>query len=340
MLVASAKEDAWIVAIIGGILGIGVTILYIKLADRLQEKDMIQMYDAVFGFAIGKVLTVLFIYYCLILASLILRGIGDFMVTQIMTDTPIEIVMSCFILIIARAQKYGIEVFARSAEIFFPWIFFLFFLGVILILSDINFDWIFPLLDNGMKPLIKGTISYLGFPYFECVVLMMAVPYVKQFKKSKKSWVMGTMAGSFILFCAVFLAITVLGADLTANQSYVTYILAKKMSIPRVLERMEVIIAIFWILTIFYKLLLCFFCVTKSVGALLKIENDNILVYPLAMILISWSVISGDNVVTLNDFSSNIWPIFAFQMGFVLPVLIFFIDSVKKIKQPKNLQQK
>jgi spore germination protein KB len=260
VLVAAAKEDGWIVAIIGGILGIVITVFYVKLADRLEGKNMTSMYDEVFGAVLGKVFTLLFAYFCLILSSLILRGIGDFMVTQVMNETPVEIIMACFVLIIVMAKKYGIEVFARTAEIFFPWIIFLFFLGIFLILPEINFQWIFPIFDNGMKPLIKGTISYLGFPYFECVLLLMVVPYLNQFEKAMKTWLLGTAVGAFVLFIPVIIAIMVLGPDLTARQSYVTYILAKKMTIPRVFERMEVIIAIFWIFTIFYKLLLCFFC--------------------------------------------------------------------------------
>ncbi|MEH7012458.1 endospore germination permease [Neobacillus niacini] len=336
VLVASAKEDGWLVAIIGGILGIGISLFYVKLAARLQGKNMIQMYDEVFGAVIGKFFTLLFAYFCLILSSLILRGIGDFMVTQVMNETPVEIIMSCFVLIIIMAKKYGIEVLARTAEIFFPWIIFLFLLGVILILPELNLQWIFPILDNGIKPLMKGTISYLGFPYSECVLLLMVVPYLSQFQTAKKTWLLGTTAGAFVLFLPVIISIMVLGPDLTARQSYVTYILAKKMTIPRVIERMEVIIAIFWIFTIFYKLLLCFFCLTKSLGAFFKIENENILAYPLGMLLIGTSIISGENVITLNEFSSTVWPFFTFQMGIVLPVMVLLIDVVIKHRQPNK----
>jgi spore germination protein KB len=332
-LVASAKEDAWIVAIIGGILGVGISLFYMKLANHLQGKNMVQMYDSVFGVFIGKTLTLLFFYFCLILASMILRGIGDFMVTQVMSDTPVEVIMGGFVLIIVWAQKYGIEVFARTAEIFFPWTIFLFFLGVFLLLPEVKFERLLPLLDNGVKPLMSATVSYLGFPYFECVLLLMVVPYLRQSQFGKKSWALGTMAGALILFIPVILSIMVLGPELTANQSYVTYILAKKMTIPRVIERMEVIIAIFWIFTIFYKLLICFFCLTKSLGSFLKIENDNILTYPLGMLVIATAIIIGDNVVILNNFSNRIWPIFAFQMGIVLPAIIFITHTVKKIRK-------
>ncbi|MEH7250635.1 endospore germination permease [Neobacillus niacini] len=334
VLVAAAKEDGWLVSIIGGLLGIGISLFYGLLAQRLRGKNMLQMYEEVFGAAIGKVFTLLFAYFCLILSSMILRGIGDFMVTQIMHETPIEIIMACFVFIIIMAKKYGIEVFARTAEIFFPWIIFLFFFAIVLILPKLNFQWIYPILDNGIKPLIKGTIYYLGFPYFECVLLLMVVPYLKSFQKTKKILVLGTTGGAFVLFVTVIVAIMVLGADLTESQSYVTYILAKKLSIPRVLERMEVIIAVFWIFTIFYKLLLCFFCLTKSIGALFTIENENILAYPLGMLLIGTTIIAGENVVTLNDFSSTIWPFFSFQMGIVLPLLVLLVDVMKNLNKP------
>jgi spore germination protein KB len=336
VLAANAKEDAWIVGIIGGIIGVGIVFLYVKTAEASQGKDLIQMYDSVFGFILGKVFTVIFCFFCLILASLILRGIGDFMVTQIMPETPIEIIMGLFIFFVIFAQKYGVEVFARSAEIFFPWIIFLFSFGVSMILPDVQFNRILPILDNGIKPILKGTFSYLGFPYLECVLLLMILPYCNQFKLAKKSWVLGTVIGAIILLIPVVLSLMVLGPETTARQSYVTYVLAKKMGVPHVFERMEVIIAIFWIITIFYKLLLCSFSLTKSVGALLKVEDEKILTFPLGIFIFCTAIISGEDVVYLNDFSSNVWPFFALQTGLLLPLFILLILKVKKIIKPKH----
>jgi spore germination protein KB len=337
VLAASAKEDAWIVGVIGGALGVGIVFLYIKMAEYSQGKDLIQMYDSVFGFIMGKVFTIIFCFYCLIIASLILRGIGDFMFTQIMPETPIEIIMGLLIFFVINALKYGVEVFARTAEIFFPWIIFLFIFGVSMILPDIEFLRIFPILDNGIKPILKGTFSYLGFPYLECILLLMLLPYCNDLKKAKKSWIFGTIGGAIILLIPVVLSIMVLGPELTANNSYVTYTLAKKMGIPHVFERMEVIIAIFWIITIFYKLLLCSFCLTKSVGTLLKVEDEKILAFPLGIILFCTAIISGEDVVYLNDFSSNIWPFFALQTGLLFPLLILLIQIVKKRIKQKEL---
>jgi spore germination protein KB len=336
VLAAAAEQDAWIVALIGGFLGIGVSYLYVKLAETLQDKNMIQIYDLVFGVIIGKFFTLLFCFYCLILASLILRGIGDFLVTQIMPETPMEVIIGLFVFIIISAYKYGIEVFSRSLEIFFPWILFLLFFGVVLILPDINYLQILPIFDNGIKPILKGTFSYLGFPYLECVLLLMIVPYWSNFQKAQKSWMLGTMAGSIVLFIPVILSIMVLGAEVTSNQTYVTYVLAKKMGIPKVIERMEVIIAIFWIFTIFYKLLLCFFCLNKSFGKVFSLSDDRILAFPLGIVLICTSIIIGDDIVGLNHFSSYIWPFFSIQTGLILPVIILLMVKVKKLKDSKN----
>jgi spore germination protein KB len=339
VLAASAKEDAWIVGVIGGILGVGIVYLYVKMAETSNGKDLIQMYDSYFGFIVGKIFTVIFCFFCLILASLILRGIGDFMVTHILPDTPIEIIMGLFIFFVMNAQKYGVEVFARTAEIFFPWIIFLFLFGVVMILPDIQFFRILPILDNGIKPIIKGTFSYLGFPYLECVLLLMLVPYCNQLKPGKKSWLLGTMAGAIILLIPVLLSLMVLGPEMTARQSYATYVLAKKMGIPHVFERMEVIIAIFWIITIFYKLLLCSFCLTKSIGVVLKVKDEEILAFPLGILIFCTAIISGEDVVNLNDFSSNVWPFFALQTGLLLPLLILFIQNVKKRKKQMDLNE-
>ncbi|KAA9014904.1 GerAB/ArcD/ProY family transporter [Niallia endozanthoxylica] len=67
------------------------------------------------------------------------------------------------------------------------------------------------------------------------------------------------MIGGFILTILITFCILVLGSVITAKQAYPTYILGKKISIGDLLEQIEVIVSIVWVLTIYLIMEICFY---------------------------------------------------------------------------------
>ncbi|WP_108671873.1 GerAB/ArcD/ProY family transporter [Peribacillus acanthi] len=329
-----AKEDAWIVALLGGAIGVAINLLvYLTLIGLYPEKNIIQMYTLTFGKYLGGFFSIILCLYALILCSLILRGIGDFVVTQILPKSPLSIIIAAFMLIIILGSRLGIETIARSSEVFFPWVIGLFILCSFLIVPYIHFDWIKPFLEDGLIPIIKGTLSYLGFPYFECVLLLMLVPHLQNRTKTKKAWIWGICIGAFFLFIPVIVSTMVLGPLETQNQMYSTYVLAKLLRIPVVLERMEVIVAFIWIISIFFKLIICFYSLLKGIQTICKLSSYKMLTFPVGFFLVNFSIIIGEDIVILNTFSSTIWTIISLQTGFLMPVLLLLVSWMRQTSQ-------
>ncbi|HEY0827215.1 MAG TPA: endospore germination permease, partial [Bacilli bacterium] len=259
--------------------------------------------------------------------------ISDFMATQIMPETPIQATMILFLGIVVIGVRLGLETIARTAEIFLPWIIMLFFIMVLFLLPDIQIEKIQPVLEEGIKPVLRASYTFVAIPFMELAAFLMILPYVNEKHKLTKNFYFAAWIGGMVTIVTTVLCILVLGAEVTTRSSYASYVLAKKISIGDFLERLEVIIAIIWLLTIFFKLAICFYGVALGLAQMLKLKDYRPLLLPLAMILVVLSIIITPNVIHYNFFTARIWPLQDLAFGCLLPLLLLSVDVIRKRKK-------
>lgn len=119
-LVVEAKQDAWISALIGMGAGTLFALLYVKLAQLYPDKTFVQYCEIILGKWLGKLVALIYLLFILIFESFVLKDIGEFLVTHIIVETPIQFIMIIFMLLVIVASRLGIGTLARSADIFFP----------------------------------------------------------------------------------------------------------------------------------------------------------------------------------------------------------------------------
>jgi spore germination protein KB len=329
-LAVDAKQDAWLAAILGVGVGLLIVWMYGALANRFNPMTLIEFNELLFGKWLGKTAVFLLITFCFLLGALVLRNIGDFMVTQIMPKTPIQAVHIVFAMIVVMGARLGVETLARSAEILFPWVILLFFISVLFLLPQIHPENIQPVLEQGIKPIIKATIPFVGTPFLELVVFLMITPYLKQSQGIKKTFFLGVLFGGGILILVVTLTILALGPGVTARNVYPTYVLVKKINIGHFLERIEAFMAGIWFMTIFFKTTICFYVSALGISQILKLKDYRILTFPLGVLLLVLSIISYPNMAYMIQFVSKIWFFYSFTYGCLLPLLLLLVAYVNK----------
>ncbi|XEC95559.1 endospore germination permease [Paenibacillus tarimensis] len=193
--------------------------------------------------------------------------------------------------------RLGLEVLARSSEIFFPWFIILFLLLVFFLFPEIKFENIQPILEEGIKPLLRSAIPFIEFPFLELVIFLMIFPYVNRTKETGKAFLVGTTIGEIILIILTGLAILVIGSDATSSYLYPTFLIAKRINIGDFLQRIEAIVAVLWFISIYFKLTICFYTTVLAFAQTLKLNDYRSLTFPLGMILIVYSLVVSPNIV-------------------------------------------
>jgi spore germination protein KB len=334
-LAIDAKQGTWIAAILGCIMGISLAWLYASISQLFPELTLVQLTEKLLGKWFGKTVSLLFFVFIFILGSLVLRNIGDFLNSQIMPDTPIQAIHFLFLIPIIMGARMGIETLARLAELLFPWFILFFFILCITLFPIVKFENILPLFEGGVKPLIRATLAFVSAPFMELIVFLMITPAVNRSDKIKKPFIIGTIIGGGFLTIIVTLSILVLGAEITARNLYPSYALAKMINIGNFLQRIEIIMAIMWFISIFFNLILCFYASAVGLSQILNIQDYRLLTLPLGMIMLVISIIAYPNVAYFFSFYPKIWLAYALVFSFFIPLLLFLIAIIRRTRGQK-----
>lgn len=330
-LAAKAKQDAWIAAIIGVALGILVIALYNSIANKMKNRTLIEYIEATMGKWLGKIVAIWYVVFFLLATTTIVWIIGNFMSSQIMTSTPELAFNILFVIVIVIGTRLGLEVIVRTAEILYPVAIGGTIILFLLIIPDINFKNVQPILENGIRPLFESIMVFESFVPFTFICFLMIFPrYMKDIEEGKKGFLAGMITGGIIIVIQTALTILVLGPESTVRNTYPSYVVAKKIKIGIALERIESIIAMVWIISVFFKAILYFYSGVLGMAQIFKLKDYKVLTLPLGMIVVVLSTIVYPNSIYANKWDTTVWTAYLFTNGLIIPFLLLIIGRIKR----------
>ncbi|KHE67260.1 GerAB/ArcD/ProY family transporter, partial [Halobacillus sp. BBL2006] len=149
-------------------------------------------------------------------------------------------------------------------------------------------------------------------------------------KKTKHGWFLGVLFGGGALWLVTLLCLLILGSDLTALNAYPSYKIGQKINIAGFWEGLEIIIAIIWMLTIFFKMVVLYYASSVGIAQFLKMDNHRSLLLPLGIGMVVLSIIAYPDVAYFETFVGEIWLSYALTHGLFLPFLLWIGLLIKK----------
>ncbi|QDZ99090.1 hypothetical protein D0439_10815 [Lysinibacillus fusiformis] len=336
-IASSSKQDAWIAASIGVVLSLLVVKLFVKLGDQTPTLNFIEANEKLLGRFFGKITVVCFLSLTLFAGGELLYFIGAFMKTEVMPETPTMAFALLFIIIIMYATYLGIENFARSAEILFPMFVLIFIFFVVSITPQIKFENIQPIMEASKTSILYSIIRFISVFSFSLVMLLMIYPAsVNVQQSSKKGFFIGMLLGGFVLVTLIILSILVLGPANTASRTFPSYALAQRISIGNFLQRIEIIMAFMWIVSIFIRTFMYFYTTVVGIAQIMKLKDHRPLILPMGIIMVGLSQIVHPDIVHSNIYNDEIWPIYAFVCTILLPILLLIVAVIRNRKSLGN----
>ncbi|MGJ7919869.1 GerAB/ArcD/ProY family transporter [Neobacillus sp. LXY-4] len=334
-----AKQDAWLSVLLGLGFGLILVWLYSILAGRYPNMTIAQYSEKILGKWLGKFVAFFFFIYLIILTSGLLRISGDLLTTHVLPETPIQAIETLLLLVVIMGVRLGLETFCKTAEMLFPYIIIFLFFLILFLLPEFKFENLQPFLENGLSPVLRGSIRTLGVPFLDIVIFLMISPYVNLQKKVKKSMLLSTLAGGIAVFVITTTSILVLSAQETSRFYYPTFVLAQKISIGDFIERIEIISGATIFISLFMKITICFYATVLSISQTLQLKNYKILTLPLGIIIVVLSIALYPNIVYFHFLLSKAWTPIMLIFGLFYPLLLLFVDMVKaKVSKNKNIQ--
>ncbi|ALP36504.1 spore gernimation protein [Paenibacillus sp. IHB B 3084] len=337
VMAATAKQDAWIAALVGVGAGLLLICLYNTITILYPQMTLIEIMETLLGKWLGKFIALLFMITFFIGGpATVLYDLGNFLTTQMMPETPIQAVNILFALIVLMGVRLGLETLARSAELLFPLFLLLYTAFVVLVVSNIKLENAQPMLEKGVGPIWPAALSFISIAFLSHIVLLMIFPFVDRPVQARKAFLTGGLIGGLVLVVLIVLAVLVFGPDLTARNIYPSYSLAKKINIGNFLQRIEAIMAAMWFISLFFRMALYMQSIMIAISQIFNLKDERPLIFPIGMILIVMSVIIYPNVPYQQSWDAKIWTPYVLSIGLFLPLLLLCIHGIRKLWSKKK----
>ncbi|MFE0301227.1 GerAB/ArcD/ProY family transporter [Priestia megaterium] len=334
-----AKQDAWLAILLGMLGSLVLFVIYYKLYSYYPDLLPTEYMQKILGKAIGSVLAFLYISYFIYDVARVLRDIGEMLLTFSYSDTPLFIANALLILVIIYTVQKGIEVVARSGELFFIFMYVLAVTGFLLIVCSglIDFKNLQPVLEDGILPVLKVVfIQTLYFPFGEAIVFTMILPYLNNPKKAKVTMLCATGLSGINLTITMLINISVLGVDLTARSQFPLLSTVQSIQVADFLERLDVFFMLALVIGGFSKISVLFYASMIATATLFKIKSSSRLSYPIGLIVLFMSLMISRNFQEHLHEGIGV-EMFFLQIPFlaIIPVLLFLVAFFKNRKQQK-----
>ncbi|GIQ71080.1 GerAB/ArcD/ProY family transporter [Xylanibacillus composti] len=329
-LVYIAKQDAWISVPIAIAVYLLIVLLYMPLANRLNGIAFHEHVTSILGKWLGSMSIIVFIAaFPFFIFTLVLRDLGDFITGVMMPETPPEAVYLLMLFAVFYVVHKGITSIGRTAEILFFLVLFLFVVLTVSLFPSVELEQILPVYENGFKPIMLASLSLIAFPYYEGVLFLFLSAHMQDVRKWKKAVVWSGLLSGGMFFVTLFMVIVVLGHEVVADLVYPSYFVVRTISIGIFYERFEVMVAVLWYITIFFRMSLLLYVSAYALAGVLRLKDYRSLLIPLVTLAFFMAPIGWPNRAAAMN-SLKVWPIYGAIFGVLFPLAIWLAGSFRR----------
>ncbi|MCR4436800.1 MAG: endospore germination permease [Clostridiales bacterium] len=330
----SAKNDAWLAILLGGVGGALLIGVYASIALLNPSKTLVEILMDRFGKLIGNAVSILYIWYFIHIASLVFRNFGEFITTMTFPETPMAVVIGIFAVLLVYGINSGIEVMGRTSELFVPFIPVTALIISLSLITTRDFTAFLPMLENGMALVLNAAFSFITFPFGETIAFLMLFPHLNKKENLKK---VAALSVLFIVVLCLFIFIrniSVLGSDLMYRAIFTPHLTS--LLIPGL--NVEPLIDINLLIGGGTKISVCIYAAAKALSQVLGISDYRKLTTAITTFCVVLSIWVYENVLEMFSWAEKVWPYYSIPFQMVIPLILLFL-SLKKRAEPSKSRE-
>lgn len=320
--------ETWISLLICTVIITPVMVLYARLVHLMPGKDLYEMMEFAFGKWGKCILAAFYAFYFLNLAAIVRGNYAEFIHLTSLYQTPFIIICLVFFAVCVYIACKGVRVLGLWCSTIL-----VFAVGSILLLtllstSDMNFNHLVPLNQEGLGGLIENAFRFVPLPMAESVMVLSIVGNLQKRVNPYKMFLFSTLS-SIAFFILLFLQnCSVLSWDTLITMYFPSYKAASVIQVGSIGTRIESLMAFMFILAGISKITLSLIAGTKAVQHLFFLKNYEPLLLPVGFFTVALSVIAFENIMQMFDFISY-YVIYAVPFQILIPVALWVTAEIK-----------
>ena len=246
-----AGQDGWIALLIATLVMAGVAFLMTSAVRAYPSESFTDLLSKLLSRPVAMILSVLLALQFWAVTAVELHIFGEVASRTLLRETPPALICGSMLLLGAYAASKGYETRARIGQIIFPVIF----IPMILmfIFAGLRADW------SNLKPVLEtppdklGRSAFvLGSSFTGLEFTLLAFPYLNHRKKMPGAAAKAALAVGAFMIAVTAVTLASFGAKDTARQVWPVIQLMDMIYFPgSFIERMDVLVMSFWVLSVF-----------------------------------------------------------------------------------------
>lgn len=238
VLVGLAGGDAIFSLIIPTVYALLIAAFYVWLAKLYPNKNLFEISNQIFGRVFGGALNLMILVHIWFIFMRDVRLFNFFVKVTLLPNTPTEIVLLLFFLVLMYYGESSIEIAARVNELIYPILLFSQLLLPLLLMNQFSIYRFEPFfVHSSAMMLADGALSSSW--YGDIVVLGAFLHTIGNHKHLRSGARLAIMLGTFTILLFTQLSIQVFGTHLTSHQVYPAFSLTLQMYLNDFLDRLE-----------------------------------------------------------------------------------------------------
>ena len=323
------KQETWICVILGYLLSLPVIWVYVKLAELYPQKSLIEINDLALGKVVGKLFSVLYLWFFFSLVFLNTITIGSFVVGYIMPETPLMAVIILFILTCAYSVRKGVESMTRYSALFVIMVLLFIAANVSMLIKEMDFSSFFPIFSFPVTNYIQASHTMAAVPFCDIIVFMMLFPHVEKGRSLRKPVFLGLTFGAITLLVTIVRDTAVLGV-LGAYLTLPTLEVLRLINIGNTLTKVEVFFIILLIILQFFKTSVALFATVKSASQIFGLRSYKALAVVMGALAAGFAAMAFPSSAEMAYWGRNIAAHYSTFFEAVLPVITLIVALIRK----------
>ncbi len=327
-----AGHDAWIASLIGIMEALLIAWVFSTLANQYKDKTLVEINDLVYGRILGKIISLIFIWYLFHLSALVLTVFSRFFVTEIYVATPKTVLLIAIVAVCASTVGRGIEVLAKCSVIFASFTLLIILNDMFFAIPTMDIKNLLPILDIPVGKLVWVAHGAAAFPFAQTVAFTMILAFVNNQKGRYAPVATAILIGGLSLTLIVARNSLVLGPMESAYE-YPSYLAVQMIDIGDILSRLEVLVAVFFILSVFIKVSVLLYGTALGLSQVLNLRSYRPLIIPIGILMIILALTNVGSSVDLYAFANKDLPIYIMPWELGIPLLTLIVAKLRNLPQ-------
>ena len=247
-VIATAKQDGWISALLGAIYPLYIVFLAVYVSGKFPRENILVLSKRYLGKTLGNILNFLFLLSFFSYFPPLISTIGIIVRTEAIPFlSSIKIYVALFFIGVYAASK-GIKVLGRLSTITF-WMIIAIMIPTISILKQGSYLNISPVFGTGIVNIIKGSV-YSAYDYSLMELIFLIYPFINDSSKIKSAALKATGFIAIIYTWITFITIYYMGKDIIPKTIWSFFTVTEAVQID-VVNNFRYVFTFFWIIIAF-----------------------------------------------------------------------------------------